>query len=123
MSINEIWPFIVSPIIGFLLGGFPTAYIVTKLVTGIDPREFGSGSVSTRNTIRAAGLWPWGTIVYGVDATKGMLAATLVEYAIPNTDYTEYYVILAAVFAVVGHCWMPYLGFKGGKGLGTYVGL
>jgi glycerol-3-phosphate acyltransferase PlsY len=123
LSINEIWPFIISPIIGFLLGGFPTAYIVVKLVTGIDPREFGSGSVSTRNTVRAAGVWPWGAIVYGVDVSKGMLAAAIVEYAIPDTTYTEYYVILAAVFAVAGHCWMPYMGFKGGKGLGTYVGL
>ncbi|MHA1308369.1 MAG: glycerol-3-phosphate acyltransferase, partial [Candidatus Heimdallarchaeota archaeon] len=62
MSFANIWPFFVSPLIGLLLGSFPTAYIVTKLVAGVDPREFGSGSVSTRNTIRAAGLWPWGAV-------------------------------------------------------------
>ncbi|NHJ47208.1 MAG: glycerol-3-phosphate acyltransferase [Asgard group archaeon] len=128
LSFDVIWPFIVSPILGFLIGGFPTAYIVTKLVTGIDPREFGSGSVSTRNTIRAAGLLPWGAIVYGVDVSKGMLAVAIIEYLIAPASgnpslFTEYYVILAAVAAVAGHCWMPYLKFKGGKGLGTYAGL
>jgi glycerol-3-phosphate acyltransferase PlsY len=128
LSFDIIWPFIVSPIIGLLVGSFPTAYLVTKLVTGIDPRQFGSGSVSTRNTIRAAGLLPWGALVFGVDIAKGMLAAALVEYVLAPLSgepafYTEYYVIIAAVTAVVGHCWMPYLGFKGGKGLGTYVGL
>ena len=128
LSITIIWPFIVSPIIGLLIGSFPTAYIVSKLVAGVDPREFGSGSVSTRNTIRAAGLWPWGAITFGVDGTKGMIAAAIVEYLIsplsgdPAT-YTEYYVMLAAILAIVGHCWMPYLKFQGGKGLGTYAGL
>ncbi|MHA1171184.1 MAG: glycerol-3-phosphate acyltransferase, partial [Candidatus Heimdallarchaeota archaeon] len=98
MSITIIWPFIVSPLIGFLIGGFPTAYIVSKLVAGIDPREFGSGSVSTRNTIRAAGLWPWGVLTFVVDGTKGMIAVAIVEYLIsplsgePGT-FTEYYVI------------------------------
>ena len=130
MSFAIIWPFFVSPIIGFLIGSFPTAYIVTKSVAGIDPREFGSGSVSTRNTIRAAGLWPWGTITFSVDVIKGALAAALVEYLIapivdttPDGFWTQFYVILCSIAAVAGHCWMPYLGFKGGKGLGTFLGL
>nr|NHJ87509.1 glycerol-3-phosphate acyltransferase [Asgard group archaeon] len=128
MSFANIWPFIVSPLIGLLIGSFPTAYLVCKLVAGIDPREFGSGSVSTRNTIRAAGLWPWGAITFGVDGVKGMFAAAIVEYLISPlsddpTTFTEYYVILCSFAAVAGHCWMPYLKFKGGKGLGTYVGL
>ena len=128
MLFGNIWPFIVSPIIGWLIGSFPTAYIVSKTVAGIDPREFGSGSVSTRNTIRAAGLFPWGAITFSVDVVKGALAAAIVEYLIaPLSDdpltFTEFYVIICAVAAVVGHCWMPYLGFKGGKGLGTYAGL
>ncbi len=128
MSFANIWPFIISPIIGLLIGGFPTAYIVSKTVAGIDPRNFGSGSVSTRNTIRAAGLWPWGAITFSVDIVKGMFAASIVEYLIVPLSgdpdiFGEYYVILTAIAAVAGHCWMPYLKFQGGKGLGTYVGL
>ncbi|MHA1556489.1 MAG: glycerol-3-phosphate acyltransferase [Candidatus Heimdallarchaeota archaeon] len=130
MSFAIIWPFFISPIIGFLIGGFPTAYIVCKSVVGIDPREYGSGSVSTRNTIRIAGLWPWGTITFSVDIIKGALAVAIVEYLIaPIVEtssegfYTQFYVILCAIAAVAGHCWMPYLGFKGGKGLGTCLGL
>ena len=128
MSFANIWPFIVSPLIGWLIGSIPTAYIVSKSVAGIDPREFGSGSVSTRNTIRAAGLFPWGAITFSVDVVKGAFAAAIVEYLIaPLSDnpllFTEYYVILCSLAAVAGHCWMPYLKFQGGKGLGTFLGL
>ncbi|MBD3192810.1 MAG: hypothetical protein GF308_19380 [Candidatus Heimdallarchaeota archaeon] len=131
LSFADSWSillFFLSPILGYLIGGFPTAYIISKLVAGIDPREFGSGSVSTRNTIRAAGLWPWGGIVFSVDITKGIFACTIIEYLLApltslSAGYTEYYVILGAIAAVAGHCWMPYLKFQGGKGLGTYVGL
>lgn len=130
MSFANIWPFFVAPIIGFAIGGFPTAFIVVKSVTGIDPRKFGSGSVSTRNTIRAAGLWPWGAVTFMTDITKGMLACAIVEYLISplvrdsaSPDYTEFFVILCGLTAVASHCWMPYTGFKGGKGLGTFGGL
>jgi len=126
LTANDIWPYFISPLIGLLAGSFPTAYIISKSVVDIDPRKFGSGSVSTRNTIRAAGLWPWGAITFSVDVVKGMVAAAIVEYLIAPFGaavHREYYVILTAFFAVIGHCWMPYLKFKGGKGLGTYVGL
>ncbi|MEA2069939.1 MAG: glycerol-3-phosphate acyltransferase [Asgard group archaeon] len=128
MSFANIWPFFVSAIIGYLIGGIPTAYIITKTVTGIAPQNFGSGSVSTRNTIRATGLFPGGTITFSVDSIKGMFAVAIVEYAIaPFAEdpaiFTEYYVIVCAFMAVIAHCWMPYLSFQGGKGLGTYVGL
>lgn len=127
LTIGIAWPFILSPIIGLLIGSFPTAYIVTKAVTGIDPRNFGSGSVSTRNTIRAAGLFPWGAVTFAVDVIKGAFAAAIVEYLIAPLAgqewITEYCVILCAFAAVAGHCWMPYLKFQGGKGLGTFLGL
>ncbi|MHA1557715.1 MAG: glycerol-3-phosphate acyltransferase [Candidatus Heimdallarchaeota archaeon] len=118
-----IWQFFVAPIIGLLLGGFPTSFIVCKLVKGIDPREFGSGSVSTRNAIRAAGFWPWGMMVGATDLVKGAVACAIVEYALArNHPYLDYLVVLTALAAVAGHCWMPYLGFKGGKGLATMAG-
>lgn len=127
LTIGIVWPFIISPIIGLLIGSFPTAYIVSKAVAGIDPRNFGSGSVSTRNTIRAAGLFPWGALTFSVDVVKGALAAAIVEYLIAPLAgklwIIEYCVIICAFAAVAGHCWMPYLKFKGGKGLGTFLGL
>lgn len=118
-----IWQFFVVPIIGYLFGGFPTSFIICQLVKKIDPRKFGSGSVSTRNTIRAAGFWPWGAIVGSTDLLKGAAACALVEYALfKNHPYLDYLVALTAIAAVVGHCWMPYIGFKGGKGLATMAG-
>jgi len=119
-----VWQFFVGPIIGLAMGGFPTAFIVSKLVAGIDPRKFGSGSVSTRNTIRAAGFWPWGAIVGTTDFLKGAAACAIVEFTFgwshPNVDYI---VVLTGLAAIAGHCWMPYLGFKGGKGLATMAGV
>ena len=87
-----VWQFFVGPLIGFLFGGFPTAYIICKLVKGIDPREFGSGSVSTRNVIRATGgFFPWGLVNGFTDMMKGAAACAIVEFAIcpahPNLDY------------------------------------
>ncbi|MCF2144518.1 MAG: glycerol-3-phosphate acyltransferase [Candidatus Heimdallarchaeota archaeon] len=119
-----VWQFFVGPLIGFLLGGFPTAYVICKLVKGIDPREFGSGSVSTRNVIRATGgFFPWGLVNGFTDMMKGAAACAIVEFAIcPSHPNLEYIVVLTALAAVAGHCWMPYLGFKGGKGLGTMAG-
>ncbi|MBN1330346.1 MAG: glycerol-3-phosphate acyltransferase [Candidatus Heimdallarchaeota archaeon] len=118
-----IWQFFVAPLIGAAIGGIPTSFIICKLVKGIDPREFGSGSVSTRNAIRAAGFWPWGLMVGAFDLIKGAGACAIVEYALarnhPNLDYL---VVLTALAAIASHCWMPYLGFKGGKGLATMGG-
>lgn len=117
-----IWQFFVAPIIGLLIGGFPTSFIVCKLTKGIDPRKFGSGSVSTRNAMRAAGFW-WGMLVGATDLIKGATACAIVEYLLArNHPHLDYLVVLTALAAVAGHCWMPYLGFKGGKGLATMAG-
>jgi glycerol-3-phosphate acyltransferase PlsY len=125
-----IWQFFVGPLIGLALGGFPTSYIICKLVKGIDPREFGSGSVSTRNVVRVTGTWWWGMLNGATDTIKGAAACALVEYVVcynrssatyhPNVDYI---VALTGIAAVASHCWMPYLGFKGGKGLATMGGI
>ncbi|MGC9778435.1 MAG: glycerol-3-phosphate acyltransferase [Candidatus Heimdallarchaeota archaeon] len=86
-----VWQFFVAPLIGIVLGGFPTAFIICKAVKKIDPREFGSGSVSTRNVIRAAGFWPWGLLNGAIDFMKGAIACVIVEFALfydhPYIDY------------------------------------
>ena len=122
--VSIFWQFFIAPLIGFAFGGFPTSYIICKLTRGIDPREFGSGSVSTRNVIRATGgLFPWGMLNGSIDFIKGAAACAIVEYALfKNHPYLDYLVSLTALAAVAGHCWMPYLGFKGGKGLATMGG-
>jgi glycerol-3-phosphate acyltransferase PlsY len=125
-----VWQFFVGPLIGLAFGGFPTSYIICKLVKGIDPREFGSGSVSTRNVVRVTGTWWWGILNGATDTIKGATACALVEFVVcynrsggtyhPNVDYI---VALTGLAAIASHCWMPYLGFKGGKGLATMAGI
>ncbi|NHJ85354.1 MAG: glycerol-3-phosphate acyltransferase [Asgard group archaeon] len=115
-------------IIGYLLGSIPFAWIIVKLVTGQDVRTTGSGSVSTRNTIRTAG-YGWALITASLDVSKGFLAAFLTKFFIfpaqvfPSfPEFTTLMAALAGVGAFAGHLWMPWMKFTGGKGFAVFSG-
>lgn len=101
----------------YLLGSFPTGYVVTRLVSGTDIRAVGSGATGATNTLRTLG-WRWGVVVMLVDLLKGVGAVLLAH----GLDAGDLGVALAAVAAVAGHCWSVWLGFKGGKGVATGAG-
>ncbi len=105
-------------VFGFLLGGIPWAYIVSKAVAGIDIRKVGSGNVGATNVARTLGL-KWGTLVFVLDALKGFVPVLLVRILIP---YNIELAMATAVAPVLGHMFSPFLGFKGGKGVATSVG-
>ncbi|MBL8051586.1 MAG: glycerol-3-phosphate acyltransferase, partial [Anaerolineales bacterium] len=86
-------------------------------VKGVDVRDAGSGHATTTNTIRQAGFG-WGALVLILDIAKGFIPTYLaVLYS------TEIWVIaLTATFAVIGHCWTIFAGFRGGMGLATFGG-
>ncbi|NHJ32733.1 MAG: glycerol-3-phosphate acyltransferase, partial [Asgard group archaeon] len=65
-----MYQYFIAPIIGYLLGSIPFAWIIVKLVTGKDVREEGSRSVSGRNTVRTAGYF-WAMLTGSLDITKG----------------------------------------------------
>ena len=104
-------------LLAFLLGAFPSAYLLTKLFRGLDIRKVGSGNVGGMNTIRVAGKLP-GVLTIILDIGKGALAVYLAA------RYGSAWLPLAVAFlAVLGHNYNPFLGFQGGKGLGTSVGV
>jgi len=105
------------PLLGYLSGSLTFAIWVTRLVTGRDVREAGSGHATTTNTIRQAGWLP-GALVLVLDVSKGFLPTWLaVQLGAP-----AWIAAATAAAAVIGHCWPWLAGFRGGMGLATAFG-
>ncbi|MCX7929538.1 MAG: glycerol-3-phosphate 1-O-acyltransferase PlsY [Chlorobi bacterium] len=123
---------IVVALISYLVGSFPTAVIVSRLFFGFDIRARGSGNMGSTNAFRVLG-WKWGVVVQIVDVLKGVLAVTVVAHmmvgqVLPFTNYTPFEDItvvrlIAGTFAVIGHIFSVFVGFRGGKGVNTAAGM
>lgn len=109
---------IIAVILGYLLGSIPTAYIVTRLAKGEDVRRLGGGNVGGLNVYREVGFWP-AVVVAIVDLGKGAAAVAIAYWLL---DVSLPFVLAAALAAVVGHNWMLFLKFSGGKGMGSAIG-
>lgn len=104
-------------IFGYLLGSIPFGYLISK-VKGIDIRKIGSGAIGSTNVSRAFGL-KWGIIVGILDLLKGIIPAYFAtEFLIP-----DWQIALVAITPVLGHIFSVWLGFKGGKGVSTTLGV
>ncbi len=103
-------------LLGFLGGSIPFGLLLTKAAGLGDVREIGSGSISATNVLRTGnkGLAA-GTVL--LDAAKGAVPVLLAAHFWPGNEG------LAAVAAVAGHCFTPWLKFKGGKGFATAAGV
>lgn len=103
----------------FLIGAIPFAWLIVRLVKGVDVRTVGSGNVGATNASRVfegkgARLAAF-LAVYVLDAGKGFLAATI-------GAATPVLAVCCAVAAVLGHVFTPFLRFRGGKGVATATG-
>jgi len=102
----------------FLLGSIPTGYLVAR-AKGVDIRRHGSGNIGATNVFRTLGK-PLGILVFFIDALKGFSAVWLASHFGQACPWTG---IVAAVAAIAGHNYTPWLGFKGGKGIATSAGV
>ena len=127
---TELWtsiPLFISPLLAYLIGGIPFAYILARLVGGIDIRQAGSGNPGASNVFRTVGP-ATGILVLILDALKGSLAVYL-AYLVAKSQggrgefFIIWYEILLGFLAVAGHIWTPFLEFKGGKGVATFLGV
>ena len=109
---------IIAIIIGYLLGSIPSAYIATRLATGKDIRQMGGGNVGGLNVHREVGAWP-AFAVGIVDLSKGAAAVAIAYWLL---DLSLVFVLLTGLAAVIGHNWMVWLKFSGGKGMGVTIG-
>lgn len=103
-------------IIGFLSGSIPFGLLLTKAAGLGDVRQIGSGSIGATNVLRTGNKGLAAATVL-LDAAKGALPVLAAEHFWPGTEG------IAAVAAVAGHCFTPWLRFKGGKGFATAAGV
>ena len=107
----------------FLMGSLPTGYLVAS-AKGINIKKVGSGNIGATNVTRVMGKG-WGAFVLIVDALKGLIPVLFVKAHFGALDQSGLYTLMAAtgVLAVAGHVFTPFLGFKGGKGIATSLGM
>jgi glycerol-3-phosphate acyltransferase PlsY len=101
-----------------LLGSIPTAYVLARLLNDTDITRSGSGNAGALNAYRQLGKAA-GVLVLTLDAGKGALAV----YLGMILDVPDIVVYGGAVLATLGHNFSPFLGFRGGKGAATVLGV
>ncbi|MDP8254046.1 MAG: glycerol-3-phosphate 1-O-acyltransferase PlsY [Candidatus Kaelpia aquatica] len=97
----------------YIVGGVPFAYIISRVFSRVDIRKRGSGNVGATNVLRVVGPIA-GVLVLLLDILKGFLVVKLAPQSI---------IYVAGLAVIVGHCWTPFLRFKGGKGVATTLGV
>jgi len=106
-------------LLAYLLGSIPFGLILVRLRTGKDVRQSGSGNIGATNVLRTTGK-AGGVITLLLDAAKGAAAVLIARALLPEGSLAIH---LAALAAVLGHCYPVWLGFKGGKGVATCLGV
>ena len=109
---------IIIPIVAYLLGSIPFGYLIVRRKSGADIRETGSGGTGATNVSRRAGKAA-GVLTLLLDAAKGCIAV-LIAKTVSGDDWV---IAAAASAALVGHIFPVWLGFRGGKGVATGVGI
>src|SRR5580704_14173235 len=104
-------------IISYLLGSIPFGIVLTRLAGGPDLRSIGSGNIGATNVLRTGNKALAAATLAG-DMLKGTAAVAVVG-AVLGRDAA----VAAALGAFLGHLFPVWLGFKGGKGVATYIGL
>lgn len=112
-------------LLAYLVGSIPSAVWVGRTFYGIDVREYGSGNAGATNTFRVLGKRP-GIVVLIMDVLKGFagvkLAYLVGDYDPASPEFIDFELALS-VCALLGHIFPVYVGFRGGKGVATMLGI
>ncbi len=112
-------------IAAYLVGGIPFGLLLAKQFAGVNIKESGSGSIGATNVLRVvkesdpALAKKLGAATLALDALKGIVVLAVAYFA----GLSEATLWGIAVLAVIGHCFSPFLGFEGGKGIATGMGV
>lgn len=109
---------IIALVAAYIIGSFPTAYLVARFRKGVDIREVGSHNPGAMNTFYKIGFWD-GMFVLMVDIGKGAAGVALAELLGVNLAVQ----MIAGVMVVVGHNFPVFLKFHGGKGGAACIGI
>jgi glycerol-3-phosphate acyltransferase PlsY len=105
----------------FLLGSIPTGLLLARL-RGIDIRTVGSGNIGATNVARGLGKKS-GVLVLLLDAAKGAIPILVVRLLDLGARVDPFVITATGFAAVAGHCFTPWLRFRGGKGVATSLGV
>ncbi len=110
--------------LAYLIGSFPTAWVLGKIFGGrdYDIREHGSGNVGTTNVIRNLG-WKAGAITFVVDAFKGFAVVWWMPGLLTGAMSFETARVVLATAVIIGHTFPVYIRFRGGKAVATTAGI
>jgi len=102
----------------YCIGGIPWGLVLVRAIKHVDIRAFGSGKTGATNVLRLLG-WQGFVAIVVLDALKGVGAVLVARYVTGNAWVEG----AAGILAISGHCWSPYLGFRGGgRGMVTAMG-
>jgi glycerol-3-phosphate acyltransferase PlsY len=107
---------------GYLAGSIPFGVVLSRLFVGVDVRTVGSGNIGATNVARAGGR-KLGVAVLLLDAAKAVLPILLARALLAGTPHGEGWTLAVALAAFVGHLFPVWLGFRGGKGVATGLGI
>lgn len=107
---------IVYAVLALFIGSIPSGLIIGKTIFNTDVRQYGSKNIGATNTYRVIGLKA-ALPVFLCDALKGAAGVVLLS------SYGPMYMILGGILAMMGHNWSIFLGFKGGRGVATGLGV
>lgn len=105
-------------IASYFIGAIPTGVVLAKALSGKDIRQEGSGNIGATNVTRVLGK-KLGALTLAGDLLKGFLPVCIGSYLVPSLSV----VCLMGLAAFLGHLFPVYLGFKGGKGVATALGV
>ena len=118
METVSLWAWLSLVLFSYLIGGIPTSYAATRLLSGRDIRQLGDHNAGAANVYRNVGPRA-GLIVGAVDVIKGVVAVVLVR-ALADSTALE---MSAGVAAMAGHNWPVFQGLRGGRGAATAIGV
>ncbi|MBN1824198.1 MAG: glycerol-3-phosphate 1-O-acyltransferase PlsY [Endomicrobiales bacterium] len=107
-------------LIAFAAGSLPTGYIVGKAVRKVDVRTLGSFNTGATNVYRILGPF-WGITTFVIDLLKGFIPTFAAPFYVRDIAPMAWFAV--GIFAILGHIFSPFLGFRGGKGVATAAGV
>lgn len=106
----------------YLVGSIPFGLLLVRWIKGVDLRSYGSGNIGATNASRVLG-GRWGTIVLLLDVAKGLIPTLLLSRLFAESLGWGHARVLAGTCAILGHVFPVWLGFRGGKGVATALGV
>ncbi len=124
MEMSFEWAALAAFLLAYLVGSLPFGLIVARLFGGLDIRKHGSGNIGATNVARVLGA-KYGVIVLALDCLKGEAPTAFLPTLLlaPDDPRHRHLAVLSGVAAIWGHMFPCWLGFRGGKGVATALGV